>query len=157
MLINLVPDFLAVLADDDREAAWQRYFESHSAVLNAYWRNYVLEPGTPAADVVVRNALAADRSDLHSLLAGVDIVRVVEETLARAEDVLRARGSGVDWWMIVVAALGLPAVASPRRAGQLAVAAVRAARKRDWFGVAKAGHAYLGAHSGDALTRAARP
>ncbi len=89
VLINLVPDFLAVLADADREAAWQRYFESHSAILTAYWRNYVLEPGSPAADVVVRNALAADRSDLHALLAGVDIVRVVEETLARAEEVLQ--------------------------------------------------------------------
>ena len=89
MLINLVPDFLAVLADADREAAWHQYFESHSAILTAYWRNYVLEPGSPAAAEVVRNALAADRSDLHALLAGVDVVRVVEETLARAEDVLQ--------------------------------------------------------------------
>ena len=89
MLINLVPDFLAVLADADREAAWHQYFESHSAILTAYWRNYVLEPGSPAAAEVVRNALAADRSDLHALLAGVDVVRVVEDTLARAEDVLQ--------------------------------------------------------------------
>ena len=37
----------------------------------------------------MRNALAADRSDLHALLAGVDVVRVVEETLARAEEVLQ--------------------------------------------------------------------
>ena len=75
MLINLVPDFLAVLADASPEAAWQRYFETHSAVLTAYWRNYVLEPGSPAASEVVRTALAADRSDLHALLAGVDVVQ----------------------------------------------------------------------------------
>lgn len=88
MLINLVPDFLAVLADADRESAWQRYFDSHSAVLTAYWRNYVLEPGSPAAGEVVKNALAADRSDLHALLAGVDVVRLVEEALERAQVVL---------------------------------------------------------------------
>ncbi len=89
MLINLVPDFLAVLAESDPEAAWHRYFDSHSAILTAYWRNYVLEPGSPAAEDVVRKALAAERSDLHALLAGVDVVRIVEETLARAEDVLQ--------------------------------------------------------------------
>jgi hypothetical protein len=89
VLINLVPDFLAVLADADPPSAWQRYFDSHQAVLTAYWRNYVLEPGTPAAAEVVRHTLAADRSDLHALLAGVDVVRLVEETLARAEDLLQ--------------------------------------------------------------------
>ncbi|HEX5004775.1 MAG TPA: DUF2268 domain-containing putative Zn-dependent protease [Gemmatimonadales bacterium] len=89
MLINLVPDFLAVLADADPVAAWQRYFDSHNAVLTAYWRNYVLEPGSPAATEVVRHTLAADRSDLHALLAGVDVVHIVEETLARAEEVLQ--------------------------------------------------------------------
>jgi hypothetical protein len=89
VLINLVPDFLAVLAAPDRDSAWQRYFESHSAVHTAYWRNYVLEPESPAAEDVIRNALAADRSDLHALLAGVDVVHIVEEALARADDLLQ--------------------------------------------------------------------
>jgi len=67
VLINLVPDFLSVLAAPDRDAAWHRYFESHSAVLNAYWKNYVLEPGSPAAENVIHNALAADRSGQNLL------------------------------------------------------------------------------------------
>jgi len=54
VLINLVPDFLSVLGAPDRDAAWHRYFESHSAVLNAYWKNYVLEPESPAAENVIR-------------------------------------------------------------------------------------------------------
>lgn len=100
MLINLVPAFLAVLADADREAAWHRYFESHRAVLTAYWRNYVLEPESPAALEAIHAALTADRSDLHALLAGVDVVQLAEEALARAEEVLEA-DRAVDCYLMV--------------------------------------------------------
>ena len=39
MLINLVPDFLAVLEADDRVSAYLAYFERHKALLTAYWDN----------------------------------------------------------------------------------------------------------------------
>ena len=35
MLINLLPDFLAVLESGDRVAAYRRYFETHRALLAA--------------------------------------------------------------------------------------------------------------------------
>jgi hypothetical protein len=45
VLINLLPDFLAVLDAADRGAAYQRYRDNHRPILDAYWRNYVLDPG----------------------------------------------------------------------------------------------------------------
>ncbi|MCO4098507.1 MAG: DUF2268 domain-containing protein [Gemmatimonas sp.] len=85
MLINLVPDFLAVLEAEDRFAAYLAYFERHRDLLAAYWDNYVLEPSGPHFEDVVRATVAADRSDLLSLLANTDLV-----TLARlTEDKVR--------------------------------------------------------------------
>ncbi|WP_353265871.1 DUF2268 domain-containing putative Zn-dependent protease [Gemmatimonas sp.] len=85
MLINLVPDFLAVLEAEDRFAAYLAYFERHRDLLTAYWDNYVLEPSGPHFEEVVRATVAADRSDLLSLLANTDLV-----TLARlTEDKVR--------------------------------------------------------------------
>ncbi len=89
MLINLLPDFLAVLESPDRESAYARYHDAHRPVLDAYWRNYVLEPDGPHAQEVVANALRADRSDLRELAASVDLVQLAEEALARAEQVLQ--------------------------------------------------------------------
>ena len=43
VLINLVPEFLAVLQASDREAAFEQYLSSHRAVLSAYWHNFVLD------------------------------------------------------------------------------------------------------------------
>ena len=50
MLVNLVPEFRAVLAAPDRGAAYHEYFERHKPVLTSYWHNYVLEPESPHAD-----------------------------------------------------------------------------------------------------------
>jgi hypothetical protein len=80
MLINLVPDFLAVLDADDRQAAYLAYFERHRALLTAYWENYVLEPSGPHFEEVVRATVAADRSDLRALLANTDIVALARQT-----------------------------------------------------------------------------
>lgn len=80
MLINLVPDFLAVLDADDRHAAYLAYFERHRTLLTAYWDNYVLEPSGPHFDEVVRATIAADRSDLRTLLATTDIVALARST-----------------------------------------------------------------------------
>ena len=80
MLINLVPDFLAVLDAEDRHAAYLAYFERHRALLSAYWDNYVLEPAGPHFEEVVRATVAADRSDLRALLANTDIVALARQT-----------------------------------------------------------------------------
>ena len=68
MLINLLPDFLGVLASADRLAAYRRYFETHRPILAAYWDNYVVDPDGPFFDEVARAVVDADREDLHALL-----------------------------------------------------------------------------------------
>ena len=88
MLINLLPDFLAVLEAADREAAYQQYRESHRPILDAYWRNYVLDPDTPHAQAIVSTALRANRSDLYGLAATVDLVQLAEDAIARSEQAL---------------------------------------------------------------------
>src|SRR3569833_1925485 len=86
MLINLLPDFFAVLESTDRVAAYLRYFEAHKRILGPYWTNYVLDPEGPHFQEVVRATANASRDDLHSLLARVDVV-----TLARAAETERRR------------------------------------------------------------------
>ena len=85
MLINLVPDFLAVLEADDRVAAYLAYFERHKALLTAYWDNYVLEPSGPHFDEVVLSTITANRDDLFMLLARTDVVALAR----RAEEKVR--------------------------------------------------------------------
>ncbi|HEX3234990.1 MAG TPA: DUF2268 domain-containing putative Zn-dependent protease [Gemmatimonadales bacterium] len=89
MLINLLPDFLAVLGAENRESAYRQYHDSHRLILDAYWRNYVLDPDSPHAGEIVASALNADRSDLLALAGTVDVVQLAEEAIARAEEVLR--------------------------------------------------------------------
>lgn len=87
MLINLLPDFFAVLDSTDSLAAYQRYLASHRRILDAYWNNYVIPPDGPHFLDVVRATVAADRSDLRSMLERTDVVtlaRQVEERCARA-------------------------------------------------------------------------
>lgn len=88
MLINLVPDFLAVLDADDRHAAYLAYFDRHRALLHAYWDNYVLEPEGPHFEEVVRATVAADRSDLRALLASTDIVALAQLAEERVRTLL---------------------------------------------------------------------
>ena len=89
VLINLLPDFLAVLDADHPEAAYQRYRDAHRPVIDAYWRNYVLDPDGPHADEVVGRALRANYDDLRALARDVDVVRLAEEAIARAEEALQ--------------------------------------------------------------------
>lgn len=89
MLINLLSDFLAILEAHDREAAYRQYREAHRPILDAYWRNYVLDPDSPHADEIVAAALRADRSDLLALATSTDLVQLAEEAVARAEAVLQ--------------------------------------------------------------------
>ncbi len=88
MLINLLPDFLAVVDADNPEAAYQRYREAHRPVLDAYWRNYVLDPDGPHAEEVVTRVLRANYDDLRVLADEVDVVRLAEEAIARSEELL---------------------------------------------------------------------
>ncbi len=89
MLINLLPDFLAVLDADDRESAYQHYRDSYRLILDAYWHNYVLDPDSPHAGDIVATSLKADRHDLRMLASTVDIVQLAEEAIAKAEEVLQ--------------------------------------------------------------------
>jgi hypothetical protein len=86
VLINLLPDFFGVLEASDREVAYRQYRESHRPILDAYWRNYVLDPDTPHADTIVATALKADRSDLYGLAATTDVLQLAEEAITRAEE-----------------------------------------------------------------------
>src|SRR5919202_87307 len=63
MLIDLLPDFFAVLESEYRVAAYWRYFEAHRALLAAYWDNYVVDPDGPHADEVVRATVSAERRE----------------------------------------------------------------------------------------------
>lgn len=89
MLINLVPEFLDILASTNREAAYQRYLERHRAVLQAYWSNYVLDLDDHHADGVIAAALRADRADLKSMLQQSRITELAETAVARATELLQ--------------------------------------------------------------------
>lgn len=80
MLINLLPDFFAVLSSTDRPAAYRRYFDTHRRLLEAYWHNYVLDPDSPHFADVVRGVVHADRADLRTMLERTDVVSIAHET-----------------------------------------------------------------------------
>ena len=88
MIINLIPEFLAVHASSAREAAYRAYLARHWPVLEAYWHNYVLDLDSPHTGEVVARALAADRDDLRRLMASVDLERMAADGLDRAATVL---------------------------------------------------------------------
>ncbi len=90
MLINLLPDFFAVLDSTDRIAAYHRYFDSHRRLLQAYWHNYVIDPDSPHFADVVRSTVAADRGDLRAMLERTDVVSLMRDTEARCRDLLQA-------------------------------------------------------------------
>ena len=90
MIVNLVPEFLAVLAasPQTRTDAYHEYLERHRAVLGPYWHNYVIDLDAPPAAAVMAAALAADRRDLTRLLERVDLDDIAARALARAQEVL---------------------------------------------------------------------
>ena len=100
MLVNLVPEFLAVLAAPDPTAAYRQYLERHKLILASYWHNYVLDPASPHAAQVIDRALRADRADLHRLLEDVAVVSIAEDALQRALDQLEA-DCPVDLYLMV--------------------------------------------------------
>jgi hypothetical protein len=88
MLINLLPDFLSVLNSTDRIASYLRYFDAHRALLDAYWRNYALDPDGPHFVDVVRATALADRADLASMLERSDVVALARTTEAQCAKLL---------------------------------------------------------------------
>jgi hypothetical protein len=86
MLINLLPDFFAVLESTDRVAAYRRYFAAHRRLLEPYWHNYVVDPDGPHFGDVVQGTVDAARADLRAMLARTDVVslaRGAEERCTR--------------------------------------------------------------------------
>ena len=80
MLINLLPDFFAVLQSTDPVSAYHRYFETHRSILEAYWHNYVIEPSGPHFQDVVRDTVRAVRDDLRAMLERTDVVALARQT-----------------------------------------------------------------------------
>jgi hypothetical protein len=80
MLINLLPDFFAVLNSTDRVTAYLRYFQANRRVLEPYWQNYVVDPDGPHFADVVRSTALADRTDLREMLDRTDIVTLARTT-----------------------------------------------------------------------------
>jgi hypothetical protein len=100
MILNLVPEFLAVCASPDPVDAYAAYHHRHERVLSAYWHNHVLDPDSPHAGDVIRGALAADRKDLEKLLQSVDLERVASDALDRAATLLEL-DTEIDLYLIV--------------------------------------------------------
>ena len=112
MLINLLPDFFALLDSPDPVAAYHRYFDTHRRILEAYWVNYVIEPVGPHFEDIIRSTVAADRSDLRSMLERTDVV-----TLARAAEMQTREALAADVDVDVVIMVGVGAA----NAGELVV------------------------------------
>ena len=103
MLINLLPDFLAVLSSSDPIAAYHRYFAANRRVLEAYWHNYVVDPDGPHFYDIVRGAVAADRADLRGMLERTDIVSLARRAEQRSIELLE---SDVDVDVVLMVGVG---------------------------------------------------
>ncbi len=103
MLINLIPDFFAVLNSTDRVAAYQEYFERHRARLSAYWHNYVFDPESEHFLDVVRMTAFADRSDLRAMLERTDVVSLATRAEAKCAELL---GTDVDIDVVLMVGVG---------------------------------------------------
>ena len=90
MLINLLPDFLAVLSSTDPLAAYQRYFAAHRRLLEAYWHNYVVDPDGPHFLDIARATVTADRADLRTMLERTDVISLARRTEAHCARLLDA-------------------------------------------------------------------
>lgn len=88
MLINLLPDFFAVLDSTDRFAAYQRYFASHRKILESYWHNYVIDPDSPHFAEIVRSTVGANRADLREMLERTDVVTLARSTELQCRELL---------------------------------------------------------------------
>ena len=88
MLINLLPDFLAVLDSTDRLAAYQRYFAAHRNILEPYWHNYVIDPDSPHFTDIARATVTHARTDLLTMLERTDVVALAKSTEQQCRELL---------------------------------------------------------------------
>lgn len=88
MIINLLPDFLAILKSTDRVSAYHAYFDRHRALLTAYWDNYVIEPQGPHFEEVVRTTCDAARHDLLALVERTDLVSLARQAEQKIQALL---------------------------------------------------------------------
>src|ERR1700754_1296595 len=88
MLINLLPDFLAVLESTDRLAAYQRYFAAHRKILEPYWNNYVIDPDSPHFVDIARSTATHGRADLITMLERPDVVTLARSTEQQCRELL---------------------------------------------------------------------
>jgi hypothetical protein len=88
MLINLLPDFLAVLDSTDRLAAYQRYFAAHRRILEPYWNNYVIDPDSPHFMDIARSTVNHGRADLVTMLDRTDVVALAKKTEQQCRELL---------------------------------------------------------------------
>jgi hypothetical protein len=103
MLINLLPDFLALLDTADPVAAYGRYFAAHRRILEPYWHNYVLDPDSPHFADVVRITVQADRGDLRAMLDRIDVVSMARDVESRCASLLE---SDVDVDIVLMVGVG---------------------------------------------------
>lgn len=89
MLINLLPDFFAVLDSTDRLAAYQRYFASHRKILEPYWHNYVIDPDSPHFTDIARATVNAARGDLITMLERTDVVALARNAEQQCRELLQ--------------------------------------------------------------------
>jgi hypothetical protein len=88
MLINLLPDFLAVLDSTDRLAAYQRYFADHRRILEPYWNNYVIDPDSPHFTDIARSTVMHGRADLMAMLESTDVVTLARRAEQQCQELL---------------------------------------------------------------------
>jgi hypothetical protein len=88
MLINLLPDFLAVLDSTDRLAAYQRYFAAHRKILEPYWNNYVIDPDSPHFTDIARSTVMHGRADLMAMLESTDVVTLARRAEQQCRELL---------------------------------------------------------------------
>jgi hypothetical protein len=103
MLINLLPDFLAVAEAADPVAAYGEYFREHQQLLTAYWRNYVIEPHGPQFSDVVTATATATRDDLRAMLSRTDVNTIARRAEQRAREEL---GADVDFDVVLMVGVG---------------------------------------------------
>ncbi len=90
MLIDLLPEFFAVLDAGDRTAAYQRYYATHRRILEPYWHNYVVDPDGPHFIEVVRSTVHANRADLRAMVDKTDVAALARDTEARCAELLES-------------------------------------------------------------------
>jgi hypothetical protein len=88
MLINLLPDFFAILDSTDRLAAYQRFFADHRKILEPYWNNYVIDPDSPHFTDIARSTVMHGRDDLRSMLDRTDVVALARNTEQQCRELL---------------------------------------------------------------------